>query len=129
MALRARGIRITQKQFAKVAGTNKETGTSTQGLIRALKKFGAKVEYGNGYNLRDIRHALDQEKIVIVCYTEHRGNEGHYAVLAGFQRNTITLYSPDEKGGQPVEMSVKEFGKRWKDPLFTKTIRWAAFIR
>ena len=125
--LRAYGIRTTQKHAARLARTNKKIGTSTKGLTSALRTFGVRVRAGNGQTLQKIRGALKAGTIVVVCYTEPSENVGHYAVVAGFRGRTILLFSPDERGQAPVAMEQKEFLQRWKDPLFTRSTRWAVF--
>ena len=125
--LRAYGIRTTQKKTARLARTNKKIGTTTRGLVSALRSFGVEVNAGNGQTLGDIRRAIRDGKVVIVCYTEPNENVGHYAVAAGFRGANILLLSPDERGQAPVAMPQKEFLQRWKDPLFTHSTRWAVF--
>lgn len=126
--LRAFGIRATQRTIARIAHTNKKVGTSTKNLVFALRSFGLTVEARNKYSVRDLQRAFKEGEATIVCYTEPKQHEGHYAVLAGFRGENILLLSPDELGYGPISMPIKEFESRWKDPLFTKTIRWAAFV-
>jgi|SRR3989344_2657963 len=122
------GIRTTQKKAARLARTNKKTGTSTRGLLSALRSFGVRVRGGNGQTLGGIRRAIRANMISIVCYTEPHENIGHYAIVLGFRGGNILLLSPDERGQTPVAMPQKEFQERWKDPLFTHSRRWAAFV-
>src|SRR3989344_1527161 len=122
------GIRTTQKKVARLAHTNKKIGTTTRGLVSALRSFGAEVGGGNGQRLGDIRRAIRDGKAVIVCYTEPNENVGHYAVAVGFDGANILLFSPDERGQRPVQMPLTEFRKRWKDPLFTHSRRWGAYV-
>ena len=126
-ALGAFGIRTTQKKVAKLARTNKKIGTTTKGLVSALRSFGVKVNAGRR-TLGDIRRAIQDGKVVIVCYTEPHENVGHYALVGGFRGKDILLLSPDERGQAPVAMPQKEFLKRWKDPLFTHSRRWGAYV-
>ncbi|RJR12548.1 hypothetical protein C4585_03515 [Candidatus Parcubacteria bacterium] len=127
-ALRSYGIRVTQREAAKRAKTTKEKGTSTSGLVRALKSFGLRVHASGKSTLKDVRKGIGEGITVIVCYTEPKAEEGHYAVVMGFHGDQIYLASPDERGSALVAMPLKEFERRWKDPLYTHSRRWAAFI-
>lgn len=127
MALRALGIRATQQEAARRAGTTKKNGTSAKGLIAALKSFGVRAEAGNRKTFADIKQALKKNRIVIVCYTEKHWDWGHYAVVKKIGTKTIQLIDPAERHGKSA-VAIVEFKKRWKDPLFTKTVRWAAFV-
>src|SRR3989344_4446351 len=128
MVLRAHGIHATQRSAARLLHTTKAVGTSTKRLVGALRSFSLRVNAGNGLSLKDIHRALQEKSIVIVCYTEPREHQGHYAVVAGFRGTSILLFSPDERGDRPVLMPLKEFEERWHDPLFTRSKRWAAFV-
>lgn len=127
-ALHAYGIRTTQRKAAQLADTNKTTGTSTKGLVSALGHFGLRVVAMNGRTLSNIRAALRRGTIVVVCYTEPHLESGHYGVVAGFRGENILVLDPDKRGYEPIAMPVKEFKDRWKDPIFTHSKRWAAFV-
>ncbi|MBI4088347.1 C39 family peptidase [Candidatus Kaiserbacteria bacterium] len=126
-ALSAYGIHTTQRALARLARTNKATGTSTKGLVLALRSFGVHVRAKNGCTLSEIRQALPTSTI-IVCYTESRSEAGHYAVVAGFKREHMLLLDPDRRGKRPVRLTLSEFRNRWKDERLTRSKRWAAFI-
>jgi len=125
--LRAFGIHATQRQIARIARTKKSVGTSTKELVSVLRRFGVHVTDGDGNTLNKIRKEI-QKRVVIVCYTEPHQEEGHYGIVAGFKGKNILIYTPDERGYAPISIPIKEFESRWKDPLFTKTIRWAAIV-
>ena len=125
--LRAYGIRTTQKKAERLARTNKKIGTTTRGLVSALRSFGVEVNAGR-QTIGGVDRAIRDGKVVIVCYTEPNENVGHYAVAVGFDGADILLLSPDERGQRPVRMPIAEFRKRWKDPLFTHSRRWGAYV-
>ena len=136
MVLAFFGIRKTQRELARLAKTDKEsgraygaeTGTSIKNMVATLRKLGLKVEANNYCTLTDIKLALRQNKVPIVCFTERRLNWGHYAIVMGFRGTYIELLDPAEPRGDGGPMTITEFKHRWKDPLFTKTTRWAAFV-
>jgi len=126
--LRAFGMYSTQRAIARLARTNKKIGTSTKNLVSVLRSFGLKVEVRNGYSIQDLRDALKKGYAIIVCYTEPHQEEGHYGIVAGFKGKNILIYAPDERGYDPISMRIDEFESRWKDPLFTRSNRWAAIV-
>jgi ABC-type bacteriocin/lantibiotic exporter with double-glycine peptidase domain len=128
MAVGAFGTRITQKEAARRAGTTHTHGTKTAALVRALKSFGLRIEAGNNKNLSLLRRALTQGSIVVVCYTEPILEWGHYAIVKEFRGKNIILIDPDARTGK-TSLRIEEFKKRWKDPLFTRSVRFAAIIR
>ena len=65
----AYGIRTTQKKAARLARTNKKIGTTTRGLVSALRSFGVEVNAGR-QTIGGIDRAIRDGKVVIVCYTE-----------------------------------------------------------
>jgi len=123
----ALGTRITQDEAAKLAHTNKKSGTSISNLVRVLNKFGT-VDAAEHRTVADIKKALAQGRVIIVCFTERHFNWGHYALVVEFKGKNIKLLDPAEKSGTGEPMTVKEFESRWKDPLYTKSVRWAAFV-
>jgi hypothetical protein len=136
MVLAFFGIRKTQRELARLAKTDKEfgrahgaeTGTSILNIVATLRAFGLKVEADNHRTLIDIKRALRQNKVPIVCFTERKLDWGHYAIVIGFRGIYIELLDPAEPRGDGGPMTITEFRHRWNDPVHTKTIQWAAFI-
>ncbi len=128
MAASVLGKRITQHEAAKLARTTERVGTSLANLVAALRKLGTTVDESQHRTIGDIKRAIKKGEVVIVCFTERHFNWGHYAIVAGFKKNYIELIDPAEKLGTGAPMTVKEFEKRWQDPLHTKSVRWAAFV-
>jgi ABC-type bacteriocin/lantibiotic exporter with double-glycine peptidase domain len=134
--LAAYGIRKTQRELARLAKTDKEygratgheTGTSIANRTRVLRSFGVTVDANNYRTISDIKRALAEKKIPIICFTERQENWGHYALVIGFKDGSIQLLDPAEPQGTGKPMTVTEFKNRWRDPLHTKTEQWAAFV-
>ena len=127
MALRLRRIRITQKEAARLARTNKKVGTRPQSLVAVLRSYGLRVRGGNNRTLAEVRAALKRGEAVIVCYTERHWGWGHYSLVRSADLARVELIDPAESA-RVSAMTTMEFRRRWKDPLFTKTVRWAAFV-
>lgn len=59
---------------------------------------------------------------VIVDYTEPTSNEGHYAVVIGFNKKRIILNDP--WNGKDFSLPYKEFERRWIDHNGRWSNRW-----
>ena len=123
----AYGLSISQQEAARIADTTEADGTMTHNLVEALRGLGASVGEGDDKNLEDIRKALAEDAIVVVCYTEPIEEWGHYAIVQKLDGEKIVLIDPDARTGSTTLM-IDEFERRWQDPLFTKSTRWAAFV-
>ncbi|HVZ76133.1 MAG TPA: cysteine peptidase family C39 domain-containing protein [Candidatus Paceibacterota bacterium] len=127
MILGAYGKNITQDEAAKRAGTTEAVGTSIAGLAGVLAQENFSVDAAENRSVADIQQALQKGAIVIVNYTEPVWEWGHYAIAEKIESGMITLIDPDSRTGK-TSMLMEEFERRWKDPLFTKATRWAAFV-
>jgi len=127
MILAALGIRSSQPTLAKAAKTNKKIGTSPSNLVKVLRQHKLPVRAGSNRTLKEIRQALRAGEIVIICYTEPILEWGHYALVRSITEKHIHLLDSDARTGKTT-LLLGEFKRRWHDPLFTKTVRWAAFV-
>ena len=128
MILKAHGVRLTQDTIALEAKTTREYGTKTEDMVRFLRGKGFVVVDGNGKTIADIERALARGDIVIVCYMERHLDWGHYSSVAGIEHGRIDLLDPAEKDGSGLPFPLDEFESRWRDPAFTKTDHWTAFV-
>ena len=136
MVLAAYDIKVTQRQAAHRAKTDKlrgvatgaETGTPFRNLVGALRSYGVRVSAQNHRSVPEMRRALKKKKIVIVCFTERKFGWGHYAIVTRIRPTHIDLLDPAEHLGKGKPMTLAEFQKRWKDPTHTRSRRWAAFV-
>lgn len=128
MTLASFGIRASQDTLAKTAKTNKKIGTSTTNLVHTLRAYKLRVRAGNKQTITRIKTALAAGDVVIICYTEPILEWGHYAIVRKITDTRIQLIDSDARTGK-TSLMLDEFMRRWKDPLFTKTVRWAAFVR
>jgi ABC-type bacteriocin/lantibiotic exporter with double-glycine peptidase domain len=119
---------ITQHEAAQLAQTTVETGTSAENLVQALEHLGLTVRAGNNQSIADIKAAQAAGEIIIICFTERSYNWGHYAVVDTITDTHVSLIDPAESQQDHTPFIIQEFEKHWKDPLFTKTDHWAAFV-
>jgi len=123
------GVHKTQGTIAKEMKTPRtmHEGTKPAAIIAALRKQEFAVRAGIKKTIRDIQAALKKDSIVVICYTEPIMEWGHYAIVRRFKGNEIVLLDPDSRTGRTT-LLTSEFKRRWHDPLFTHTVRWAAFV-
>lgn len=128
MILAAHSLRPTQRDIAKRAGTNAARGTTVKGLAAALRGYGFTVSEREQRSIADLRRALSRGNFIIINYTE-RSDWGHFALLLRFTKKYVHLLDPAERQGGTARFPLAEFKERWRDPMFTKTTRWAAFVK
>jgi ABC-type bacteriocin/lantibiotic exporter with double-glycine peptidase domain len=119
---------LTQHEAAQLAQTTAETGTSTKNLLRALEHIGLTVRAGDNQSIADIKAAQAAGDLAIVCFTERSYDWGHYAVVDTVTDTHVSLIDPAETQEEHTPFTIQEFEERWKDPLFTHTDHWAAFV-
>lgn len=121
----------SETALAREAKTSKETGTKHKGMIETAKKEGFFVYVNSESDAEEIRRFLALEHPVIVDFLEPSSDIGHYAVATAigrggpFFRKVIHLNDP--WNGKDFKMPLKEFEKRWKDPL-TKSKGWLMVV-
>jgi ABC-type bacteriocin/lantibiotic exporter with double-glycine peptidase domain len=129
MVLAAYTMQVSQEQLAQEAQTplDMHSGTELVHMISVLQKYGLQVEAAEHQTIEAVKAALEKDSIVIICYTEPVVEWGHYSIVKEVRDDTIILIDPDSRTGE-TSLLVEEFERRWKDPLFTKSERWAAFV-
>lgn len=128
IVLGAHGINRSQYTLAKEANTSSDVGTATKDLVKVLRDYELLVTVKENCTLSDLREALIQGKHIIVCFTERHNNEGHYAVVHAVGDNTVEFLDPSDAEQKESIMDAQEFVERWKDPLYTRSHRFAAIV-
>lgn len=127
MILGAYGTSITQEEAAVCLDTTEENGTSAEALTQGLRTAGFLITGGNHQTFAEVRKALDEEKIAVVCFVELHLQWDHYAIVKKINETEISLIDPAENT-DTYHLSLEEFEKRWVGPLFTHTDHWAIYI-
>lgn len=129
MVLAAYGVETSQEALAEEIGKENifERGTTPEELVAVLSKHRFKVDAKNLRDIAEVRDALEEGAIVVTCYTEAVWEWGHYALIRDISDTHVMFIDPDTEDGN-VALPLREFEQRWKDPKFTNTVRWAAFI-
>lgn len=115
------GIEKSEKELAKLCGTDKNLGTDDLGLKRAAESFGLKVKIKNNSSFKDIERWLEKEVPVIVSwftrgridYTDSDVADGHYSVVCGIDEKNIYLQDPET--GNMRKLEKEDFMTVWFD--------------
>jgi ABC-type bacteriocin/lantibiotic exporter with double-glycine peptidase domain len=121
MVLAYYGIEKTEKELAKMCGTNSNLGTDDVGIKNVAESLGFTVEIKNNSTFNDIQKCLDKKIPVIVNwftrgridYTESEVPEGHLSVVVGLDEKYISLQDPEIGGLRKLKR--KDFIRVWFD--------------
>lgn len=103
----------SERSLSLEAGTNKENGTTHQGMIDTalIQNFYCYVNAGS--TIEEIRYFIKCGLPVIVDYTEPSSDVGHYAIVSGYQDGHIILNDPWH--GKGFTLTEAKFTSRWHD--------------
>ncbi|MBI4133230.1 C39 family peptidase [Candidatus Uhrbacteria bacterium] len=105
------GVHISQETLEREAFTTSEQGTKEDNLVHAATSLGLHCHVSDGVSLREVKRYIRRGLPVIVSYLEPTNEERHFAVMAGFGFQSVTLYDP--WNGKDFKMSQREFVRRW----------------
>lgn len=103
----------SEKNIAREAGTQSKTGTSHHGMIEAALREKFYCYVNEGSTLDELKYFIKLGHPVIVNYIEPSSDEGHYAVVTGYNNKHITLNDP--WNGKDFNISEQSFLARWHD--------------
>ena len=127
MVLSFLGIHKSEYELIKQARTSKKGGTRHKWMIDVARKEGFYCYVNNNSTLEEIRHFINLELPVIINYIEPTNNEGHYAVVIGFEGGEIIMNDP--WNGVGFRMMVDDFLPRWHgESPSIKNKRWMMVI-
>lgn len=109
-----------QDNLTRVLHTTK-TGTCHSSLIEEARGEDFFCYVNNNSTIHEIRHFINLGLPVVVNYNEPSTNDGHYAVVVGYDRNKIILNDP--WNGKNFKMHENEFILRWHDCLNKHTCK------
>lgn len=115
------GVKKTEKDLAKLAGTNERSGTSHYGMIEACKKTGFSCFVHENSSLKNVNSFLRMGLPVIVDWTDSSEKEGHYTVVTEISDDSMVFCDPWY--GPKHTVDKKTFEKFWHDGL-TKGKKW-----
>lgn len=112
------GVKKTEKELAKLCGTDKELGTKNEAIKNVAEKMGFKVEMKDHSSFEDIQYWLNKKVPVIVDWftggkDESNIADGHYSVVVGLDDKFIYLQDPELGGMRKIKR--KDFMTVWFD--------------
>lgn len=115
------GIEKSEKELAKLAGTNKNWGTSAKGLVMAAQRLGFKTIIKDNCNFKDIEKWLRKGIPLIVNwmtrgrmdYSDVNIPAGHYSAVCSLSNKYIYLQDPEL--GKIRRLARDDFWQVWFD--------------
>jgi predicted double-glycine peptidase len=111
MVLAFFGEQRREEELMELLRTSEEHGTDNEDMERMLQEHGFSYKVRKNATLHQLKRVLRSGIPVIVNYVEHEENEGHYAVVVGYDDESIILHDPLH--GEGFTLSLAEFEKRW----------------
>lgn len=114
------GIRKTEKELGKIAGTTLSKGTRAEKLLRTAQRYGFDGYIKDGATFDDIRKYVLTKRVPVIVNWFY-DTEGHYSVVVGINQKNIYLQDPYV--GKIKRMPLKPFRTVWFDflpPYLTK---------
>lgn len=125
MVLEGFGIRKTEDEIAKLAGTRKKKYTTHQGMIEACRKSGCSCFVHEDANMANVKTFLKAGLPVIIDWTDNKSDDGHYSVITSLKGDRI--FFSDPWYGPNYGIDRKTFEEYWDDCL-TGGHRWVMVI-
>ena len=106
------GQMIDQKTLAQKIGTTIEHGTHKEKMIKISREFGYDVWYQEKAKIEDLKNNIDLGLPVIINNLDTKYDEGHYAVVVGYDDKNIIVNDPEY--GLEREVPIPLFLKEWE---------------
>lgn len=108
------GIKMTEKEIAKKAGSIRSIGTNTKGLVKVAKELGFKTILKDNADIKDLKSFIKKEIPVIVDWFSPEGEpDGHYSVVVNIDKQNIYLQDPEL--GHLRSLNLQVFKRLWFD--------------
>jgi len=120
-----------EDRLASSLQANSDDGTSYKKMVEYAKSLGYNVTTQENMTLEDLKNFIDKKQPVIVCLQawasldegdptlldlpwKDRWEEGHWAVVIGYDNNRIYFMDPSTLGNYTY-IKTEEFLERWHD--------------
>ena len=115
----------SEKALAKKVSVSERTGTSHMSMIKAVHGIGFYCRTFRNATIGELKGLIEDGFPVIVNYIEPSYNQGHYAVVIGFEQGMLLINDP--WNGKNFRLSQKEFLIRWHNSTGTSR-RWMMIV-
>ena len=123
MALGFCGIKKSEKQVAKLLGTNKVRGTWHKSFPIVAEKFRLNHVSIRNATIADLKEYQKKDFAVVICYFYPPEKVDHYSVLKKIDNKFI--YFLDPFFGEEHKYLLSHFRKIWKsDPKYDNKKCW-----
>lgn len=119
------GLKKTEKEIARIAGTEKKGWTSHNGMIEACQKLGFSCFVHEKSSIKNIKSFLKAGLPVISDWTDEKSNTGHYNVITEIGKKNIFFCDPWY--GPKYTVDRETFERYWDDNL-TRGKKWIMVI-
>lgn len=121
MVLAYWGVNKTEEELAQLCGTDRDLGTTDEGIKKAAEQLGFTAEIHNNSSFDDIQTWLDKKIPAIVNwftrgrtdYDESEVPDGHLSVVVGLDDKYIYLQDPEI--GKLRTLDRDDFLRVWFD--------------
>lgn len=120
MVLESFGRQYSEEQLAALCGTTPDHGTPYAHLLRALREQRIEFTARTNATVQDIMDAVDAGFPSIINYIEHAEDEGHYAVVCGYDRDAQMVVLADPEHGEQFQIPWTELETRWTNSANTE---------
>lgn len=121
----------SQKELAKMTGLTlteiKKNGINNEKMIEAARNSKFFVYVNSKSNLEEIKYYINLKLPVLVNYIEPSDDQGHFAVISGYNRFTKSLTLNDPWNGKNFKLDETVFLARWHSG-FEKHGHWLMII-
>lgn len=119
------GVKKTEKELARIAGTGEKDGTSHCGMVKACGMSGFSCFVHENASLKNIESFLRAGLPIITDWTDYKSGDGHYTVITEVKSKEMVFCDPWYGPAYAVERKI--FEKFWKDSL-SRGKRWIMVI-
>lgn len=97
----------------------KESGIENDLMIRPAQRAGLYCYVNEGSSFAELQYFIQLGSPIIINYIEPKDEEGHFAVVVGYNSVFRTIILNDPYNGRHFRISEKQLNKRWMS-LFDK---------
>lgn len=122
------GKKYSEKKLTSICQISKKRGASHDCIIEGIKAEGFSCQVKIKGKIKDLIKFLEEGHPILVNYSEPSADEGHYAVVVGYNKEKKKIILADPHHGNDFMIEQFEFCKRWHN--HQKTSRgWLVVVK
>lgn len=106
---------------------SEQSGTSLRAMADTLRGLGFVVRTKQNASLKDIKQYLEAKTPIIVNYRDCQHNEGHFALVVGWEKNFLIVQDPLLRPNSKI--SQTNFLQNWHGQQPSRSRRWLMAAR